>query len=193
MGGPSLYKQDKPMWDSLQSGIDSVSQQFQQQAQGLNPILQNAAQEIKGNASLLQNINPNFAAGAYQPDQYTSGILSQAEMTRRNNLNSQQQQFSQQFQNNPAMARVLGAQAGINSQLSANPLQLQAAIAQRGRQVDEQSQTNNAFASLFGLKNQAAQNTAQAAALPMQNQQNLLQILNSLATDKVNRTAALKA
>jgi hypothetical protein len=190
-----------------------LTQAFQQQAAtgaaNIKTDFSSAVPQLNQN---YQQFNPSIQTDfRAKPglDQFSQGLLSQAQQGMNTQLAANQNNIAQQFgANNPA-AKVLQQQAAFRTGADMNPLRFQVATQQVGRQQQEQQLGNQASlaqsqerARLQGMGNetalaqQGAFNTAQSAGnaaqtlqtqlqgLPVAAQQNLIATLQGTRQGK---------
>lgn len=204
MGGggtaPTQYgKEALQIPDALRQQIDTWNGYTQNEVGVANQAARDAASGYQTN--FLQHaptLNTQFAPPKFsdQLDAFSQNLVSQGSQDAASRLAAQQRQIGQQFGgSNPALAQILQAQAGVQSQLGQNPAIFQAGLAQRARegqeyQLGQQAQSlsnqaqlaqTNARANLQNLGNQALSQRTQLSSIPLQNNQTLLSVLTALA------------
>lgn len=127
--------------------LQEQSAQYQGLANNLSGFLSGLSNRALNNAPQLQtnaNLNTNFQRPVFSQglDAQSQALLAQEFQARNNQLGTQQNQIAQQFRNNPALAQILQAQAGAQSQLANNPLAFQAGNMQSQRQINEANAIN---------------------------------------------------
>lgn len=158
-----------------QTGINQAG--IEQQQRNFNNY-QNTARDSSANLQKnfgSANLNTEFAGPQFGQglDATANQLISSERGAQQAGLQRNLQGLSQQFRNNPALAKILGSQATAQSQLASNPLAFQAMQEQRGREIQQNQATNQAQ----GLTNDArlAQTGSQNQAGQLGNQAQLQQ------------------
>ena len=167
---------------ALQGKIQQAQQNLLQQNQGFQQSAQDAAGQFRTGFQQFQPSN--------QLDQFSQALVSQGRQGIQNQLAAQQRNVSRGIgRNNPALARVLNAQAAQRGALNQNPLLFQAAANQQGRDVQRfqlNQQAQNLGNAALGQRLQL-----QGAGLSAQN--NLLGTLGNIASQTGTRQSVTKS
>lgn len=136
--GLNFRNQDLSNIRDSQAALGSQTGQFQGQAD-------NAYSQGMQNVG---NIQTDF--GAKPLDAFSNQLISGEQGRQMAGLNTQQNQISQQFQNNPGLANILNQQASNTQKLQQNPL----AFAAQQNQMQRQQAGNQAQLQQLGARGQ---------------------------------------
>lgn len=173
-----------------QSYLDRLTSATQQYQAGIQPLAQSAQAAAGQFVTPTFSALPSFQQGSLQGLNTFQRAAGQAQQGLLQQAQAQQQQLAGI---DPAVGRILQAQAKQRALLQGNPLQLQAAQAAQQAEAGQLQQAN-AFAlqraqlqgeqALQGanVQNQNLLSSLQLQALPLQMQQGLLSALAGLSS-----------